>query len=96
MECKVSWADPAIDDLRTIVGFIAQDDAAVARRVGDDIVATVEVLAQFPLIGPVHENAAFGEVRVVYCWGYRIFYRVLAKKRLVEILHIRHGARQEW
>lgn len=96
MECKVIWTDPAIGDVREIVAYIARDNAEAAGRIGQDIIATVEVLAAFPLIGPRHGDAQLGEIREVLCWNYRIFYRVLPKKRLVEILHIRHGARREW
>jgi toxin ParE1/3/4 len=96
MECKVIWTEPALGDLREIIAYIARDNAEAAGRIGQDIIATVEVLAQFLLIGPRHGDTLLGEIREVICWNYRIFYRISSKKRLVEILHIRHGARREW
>jgi plasmid stabilization system protein ParE len=96
MECKVIWTEPAIGDLREIVLYISKDDPEAAGRIGQDIIDTVEVLATFPLIGQRYGDTRWGEVREVLCWNYRIFYRVLQKKRLVEVLHVRHGARREW
>lgn len=94
MDCKVVWTDPAIHELRDAVAYIAQDDPAAARVVGEDIIKTVELLQKFPLIGPVYSRSG-GRVREVLCWNHRIFYRVTSEKRLVEILTIWHGARDE-
>lgn len=94
MECKIIWTDPALADLFDIVSFIGRDDPSVAKRVGADIIEAVELLKQFPLIGPAYPRGGDGSIREIICWKYRIFYRVTLERRLVEILTIWHGARQ--
>ena len=72
MDCKVIWTDPAIEDLGEIVRYIAADDPSSARRVGDDIIRTVELLQRFPLLGPPYAPVRDGSVREVLCWNYSI------------------------
>jgi toxin ParE1/3/4 len=93
MDCKVVWTDSARDDLREIVSYISGDNPEAARRVGMDIYETVGLLASFPLIGPPYPRGSNGKIREIVCWSYRIFYRVSARKHLVEVLTIWHGAR---
>ena len=93
MDCKIIWTDPARDDLREIVNYIAGDNPEAARRVSMDIYETVGLLATFPLIGPPYPRGSNGRIREIVCWSYRIFYRVNSKKKLVEVLTIWHGAR---
>lgn len=95
MDCKVVWTDPAIEDLRNIVSYIATENPDAAAKVGADIIQTVELLQSFPLIGPSYSGDRSGKVREIACWGYRIFYRVSVDRRLAEILTIWHGARSE-
>jgi len=93
MDCKIVWTDPARDDLREIMTYIAADNPEASRRVGMDIYDTVGMLATFPLIGPPYPRGSNGRIREIVSWSYRIFYRVNAKKKLVEVLTIWHGAR---
>jgi len=68
MDCKVIWTDPSIEDLHEIVSYIAAGDAEAAWRVGFDIIRTVELLQEFPLLGPPYPSevqAVFGK----YCRG---------------------------
>jgi plasmid stabilization system protein ParE len=62
MDCKVIWTDPAIEDLGEIVRYIAADDPSSARRVGNDIIRTVELLQSFPLLGPPYAPVRDGSV----------------------------------
>ncbi len=93
MDCKIVWTDSALADLRAIASYISKDDPQAARRVGSDIYETVGMLAAFPLIGPPYPRNSNGKIREIVCWSYRIFYRVNAQKKLVEVLTIWHGAR---
>ena len=93
MDVKVIWTDPALEDLREIVAYIAADNPEAARRVGFDIFETVGLLASFPLIGPPYPRGSNGKIREIVSWSYRIFYRVDSKKKLVEVLTIWHGRR---
>lgn len=56
MDVKLVWTALAREDLRDIVRYIAQDDAEAARRVGDRILQSVEILGSMPELGrPVPE-----------------------------------------
>lgn len=95
MDCKIVWTDPAIEDLRAIVAYISANDPAAAHKVGSDLLETVDLLARFPLIGPPYLADRSGRIREVVCWSYRIFYRVSADRKIVEILTVWHGSRDE-
>jgi plasmid stabilization system protein ParE len=61
--------------------------------VGDNLFRHIEVLASFPLIGPVTPVvASHPTCRIVY-GDYLIFYRVHREPKVVEILTIWHAAR---
>lgn len=94
MDLRVVWTDPALRDLEDLVRYIAQDTAAAAIRIGDEIVSHVGVLAAFPEIGPVYRHRPGGDVRQITCRPFRVFYRVQHARHLIEVLHVWHGARQ--
>ena len=95
MDFRIVWTDPALLDLEELVRFIAQDNTTAAARVGDEIVDHVGILTAFPEIGPVYRRRSTGDVRQITVRPFRIFYRVRRVRKLVEILHIWHGARRE-
>lgn len=95
MDFKIIWTAPALEDLQAVVRYIARNDPTAAVRVGDKIIDHIEVLKSFPEIGPVYRRRPAGDVRQITCRPFRVFYRLNRDKRLVEILHVWHGARQE-
>jgi len=95
MECKVIWSDAAIADLKDICEYIAKDNPAAAYRLGLSLLDQVAILANFPLIGPAYARDSGGFSREIVYRNYRIFYDVSQDRRMVEILHIWHGARRE-
>jgi len=52
MDFKVIWSDTAIEDLKEICDYIAEDDSQAAQRIGDGLLDHVRILASFPFIGP--------------------------------------------
>ena len=46
MAHQVIWSQTAVDDLRQIVEFIAQDDAGAAARLADRILRHIERAAE--------------------------------------------------
>ncbi len=93
MAQKVVWTEPALDDLREAISYIAADDAEAAFRVGDEAVSATEILADFPFIGPVYREKGNGSIREIVSGKYRSFYRVVEARGQVEILSVWHGAR---
>ena len=95
MDFKVIWSDRAIADLERICSRIASDDPQAALRFGGGILDHVRVLGSFPMIGPTYPRGSHGPLREIVYRPYRIFYDVSEDARTVDILHVRHGARQE-
>jgi toxin ParE1/3/4 len=84
-----------LSDLADIVKFIAQEDQEAAERVGNRIVDHVTILQTFPEIGPIFRRRSRGNVRQIICRPFKIYYRVRDEHRMVQILHVWHGARQD-
>lgn len=95
MDFEVIWSDSAIEELGEICSYIAQRDPEAALRIGRGILDHVRTLGRFPFIGPHYPRGAFGSLREIVYRSYRIFYDVSESSRSVEIVHVRHGARDE-
>ena len=95
MEFKVTWSDQAMGDLHDLCSYIARHDPEAALRMGNGILDHVQILAQFPFIGPPYPRGGRGTLREIVFRSYRIFYDVREESRRVDILHVRHGARDE-
>ena len=95
MGAKVIWSEAALADLHDLCGYIAKEDPKAAQRIGRGILEHARILADFPFIGPAYPRGARGPLREIVFCSYRIFYDVSEQPLRVEILHIRHGARDE-
>lgn len=92
MDFKVLITDAALDDLREIVRFVAEDDPDAARRLGSKLIAAGLSLGNMPERFPVHDN-----VRGIHKMSlppYLIFYCSDSVANAVYILHFWHGARR--
>ena len=91
MAYRVVWSPRALDDVDSIVSYIARDSTAHASAVIAKIIRATRILRRFPLAGrivPEFENPALRE-RFVY--SYRIIYRV--EENVVTIAAVIHGKR---
>jgi plasmid stabilization system protein ParE len=93
MELKVIWTDPAVEDLRSIHGYIAADNPSAALSFGLELFKSTRHLGSFPQSCRIYQETEEGTVRELLCRGYRIFYQEYGGA--IEILHVRHGARSE-
>ncbi len=93
MDYKLDWSLRARADLREIVSIIAADRPSAVAGWGEDLFRHVEVLASFPLIGPVIPQVSLFPTRRIVFGDYLIFYRVHQEPKRVELLTIWHGAR---
>lgn len=96
MSRRVVQRPRAAEDVRGIVGFIADDNPEAALRFFDAYVRTLETLRAHPARGRRYEpgHPALGDIRVVAVSGFRsylIFSRTAADS--VEIVRVLHGAR---
>jgi toxin ParE1/3/4 len=95
MDYEVAWTEQATSDLEEITTFISQTNPAAAERIANAIVDRVNLLRTVPLMGAIYPSGSAGRHRFVVSGKYRIFYRVQEDKERVEILCIRHHARQD-
>ena len=91
MDYEVILTEPARDDLREIVAFIAQDNPQAAVTFRDRLIAEAETLVRLPHRGRLMRRR--GNVRKLICRPYLILYRIAESRRTVEILRFWHGAR---
>ena len=91
MDFKVLITDTALNDLKNIVEFVAQDDPDVAARLGYKLVAAAMSLAPMPQRFPYYDRCA--GIRKMPVPPFIIYY-TCGPEPIVNILHFWHGARQ--
>lgn len=87
----LDWTEPALCDLEKIDRYLRRRNPAAARKLGESLLARVEMLKAHPELGRIYDPDL--PHRLLVHRAYKIFYRVLHDRRLVEISHVRHGAR---
>ena len=92
MDYRLLFTQRALDDLSEIVGHIAQDDGEAASRFGEALLDHVDLLGRFPRMGNATRKRS--QVRKLVHSPILVYYQVHEEKRLVEILHFRHGSRK--
>ena len=81
-----------MSDLAEIVDHIATDDPEAASRFGNALLDHVDLLKRFPRMGAITRRHS--DVRKLVHSPVLVYYRILGNKRLVEVLHFRHGSRK--
>lgn len=87
---EVVWTEEALDGLREIHDFVAEENPAAVIRVIDGISARVDQLEQHPESGYRYEDSS-RHVRILVYGNYRIAYLVEGE-RDVFVLGVFHGA----
>jgi toxin ParE1/3/4 len=88
---EIIWRQAALNDLRSIHEFIAQDNSRAAVRVRDAISAAVSSLANHPNLGRAGRVEDTREL-VIAGFPYIVVYRVVDDE--VRILAVIHTSRQ--
>lgn len=82
-------------DLENIVDYIARDNPIRAEAFGQELRAKVLPLARHPRLGRTGRPGLQPALReLVVHRNYIVFYRVLDRARVVEILRVKHAARR--
>jgi len=92
MGFKVLITDSALNDLREIVDFIAEDDPGAAARLGEKLIVRAMDLANLSERHGLHD--ARRGIRKMPIAPYLIFYTCDKAAGVVNILHFWHGARR--
>jgi toxin ParE1/3/4 len=90
---SIAWRPKALEDLRSIVRYIAQDSPSRARTFGKRLREKVQPLAQHPLLGREGRPGLPTGVRELVL-HYIAFYRAIEASRTVEILRVKHTSQQ--
>jgi plasmid stabilization system protein ParE len=93
MGWKVTISPSAQVDLEDIVRYIARHNPEAAARIGCELIARAEGLADFPEMGRMVPEFRRPELREVIHRSYRVIYRVKPEGEAVEIVRFWHGAR---
>jgi plasmid stabilization system protein ParE len=99
---KVIWTTPALNDLREIIEFIAQDSSVYAERVGMRIVSAPRFLETFPHSGRIVPEFSDESIRELIYGSYRIVYKIYKSDCFITaIIHasrdfIKHVQPGEW
>jgi plasmid stabilization system protein ParE len=91
MDYRLLITQRALDDLAGIISHIAEDDVEAALLFGSGLLDHVELLTRFPRMGGTIRKRS--RVRKLLHSPVLVYYRVREDKRLVEVLHFRHGSR---
>ncbi len=92
MDYRLLYTRRALNDLAEIIERVAVDDAEAASRFGSGLLDHVDLLARFPRMGPTIRKRP--QVRKLVHSPILVYYQVHDNKRLIEVLHFRHGARR--
>lgn len=92
---RIEWRPMAREDLRAIVRYIGKDNPTRAKSFGQELRDKIKPLAQHPERGR-HGRPGLPEWlrELVVHPNYIVFYRVLTEARSVEILRVKHAAKQ--
>jgi toxin ParE1/3/4 len=88
----IKWLDDAINDLRSLRQYIAQDKPSAASSLAKRILNTVNLLSQQPNMGRAGRVSGTRELLIANT-PFIIPYRV--KNHCIEILRVMHAA-MEW
>ena len=89
---SIAWSDDALDDVRRIYAYIAEDSLRNANRMVERIEAAADRLATFPESGRTIPEAA--EYRQVLAGPYRVIYSYDRGRDEVVVASVIHGRRQ--
>jgi plasmid stabilization system protein ParE len=92
VDCGLLYTQRALNDLAEIIGHIAEDDADAAIRFGNSLLDHIDLLARFPRMGNIIRRRP--RVRKLLHSPFLIYYRFDDDKHVIEVLHLRHGARK--
>jgi addiction module RelE/StbE family toxin len=81
----VRWTPQAEDDLQAIYDFIARDSEHYAKLVVEKLLAAVDTIEQFPLVGRHIPEKPREDLREVIKPPYRIVYRVGKEAHILTI-----------
>jgi plasmid stabilization system protein ParE len=91
VDFQVLITESALEDLKGIVSFIAEDDSVIAVRVGEGLIERALSLGTLPARCPYHDSAR--GIRKMTAAPFIVYYSCDEKAGVVHILHFWHASR---
>ncbi|TAN44705.1 MAG: type II toxin-antitoxin system RelE/ParE family toxin [Nitrospirae bacterium] len=88
---RVTWTDPALESLKVIFEYIAEDSFVYAERVVTNILNAPKKLGAFPLCGRVVPEFQDENIRELIYGSYRIIYQI--RQDTCYVVAVIHGSR---
>ena len=89
---QILWSGTALEDLKQIRAWVAQDSPDAARRLASKIRKGVESLTDFPMAGRIVPEIGIKAYREIIVRPYRVIYQVRDNDAFV-ILRVWHSHR---
>ncbi len=89
---SVLWTVGAREDLHQLVAFVSGDSETYAAIVAGRILAAVNRLESYPLIGRIVPEYQDPTIREVLVGNYRIVYRV--RQEVIGVIAVVHGGQE--
>ena len=93
MAFVVLWTEAALLDLRDIVAYIASDNPAAARKMGERLIAAVESLVEHPRSARIVPEYSRETLREIILTPYRIVIQIDDAARTLIVIRLWHAAR---
>ena len=88
MDRKITWSPEAIEDVESIVQYIARDSQFYARATVSKILDFSESIAKFPQMGRIVPEFNDKKIRERLVYSYRLVYKIEAMRILiVAVIH---------
>ena len=88
---KIIWTELAIEDLKNIHDYIAQESNVYANNMIDRLVSRVDQIEQFPESGRIVPEYGKKSLRELIQGSYRIVYKI--HREYIGIVRVHHSAR---
>ncbi len=93
MDFKVVYTEPALDDLEAVMSWSWEKHPGTSERFAHSLLNHIDLLKDFPYLGAPLKG--YPGVRRLLHSPLHVYYRVHEEKRVIEILHFWHTAREE-
>ena len=88
---EVRWTTPALESLRRILEYIAEDSPIYAERFGSRVIAAPKILKRYPYTGRIVPEYGDERIREIIVGAYRIIYAI--REKVCYVVAIVHGSR---
>lgn len=88
---KIIWTQLAIDDMKSIHGYISKESRVYANNMIEKFIARVEQLESFPESGKIVPEFGHKSIRELIEGNYRIVYKIHSD--YIGIARVHHSAR---